>query len=135
MNDTSTKLLVVLCTLLSVVSVVSVAYLAMSDEPDQLTDSRYNIYRGMADRPDSEIEAVEEHMKTLITDSGYGYTLEHECGGYVVDGHVFTDRVTLKYIVINADRDRIIPMIETIKADHGIAAVFLEEQHIRASFI
>lgn len=138
MNEsTVNKALMVLCLILSVTSICSVAYIATSDSPDDnpYDDVKHIMYLGMADRPEAEINEIENRTIELITGYGYGYTLEHETGGYVDEnGNAVRDGMSLKFVVDGAEYENIRTVIQTIKGEYGIPAVYLEREAVTCSF-
>lgn len=136
-----TNTLLVICIVFSMLAIASSAYAVMSIDSNQsevyddsLDQVKYTIFIGMGDRTDEEILPVEERMKELITDTGNGYTLEHECGGYVVDGVVMEDRVSLKFVVTNAQWDQISYIMHTIRAEFGFPAIFYQQERASSGF-
>ena len=136
-----TNILLVVCIVMSMLAILSSAFAVMSIESDQseasddpLDQIKYTIFIGMGDRTDEEILPVEERMKELITDTGNGYTLEHECGGYVADGVVMEDRVSLKFVVTNAQWDQISSIMHTIRVEFGFPAIFYQQERATSGF-
>ena len=133
-KETTMKALVAVCLVLTLVSIGMSAYVIASDDDDDrgLNDARYFLYFGMGDRTDEEIEPIEDAIIQEIFDHGYGYNLERECGGFHIDGENFQDRVSLKFIVTFATYDDIKDIVDTIKGEYGMNAVFKEMDYVDA---
>lgn len=140
-NARGIKVLLTVCIVLSVAAIAVSGYAMMYSTSDQSEasgdhhdETRYTIFLGMGDRTDDQIKPIEDRMKELITDTGNGYTLEHECGGYVVDGIVFEDRVSLKFLVIAAEYGQITHILDSLMDEFGIEAVYMERESVSSGF-
>ena len=130
-----TTFLISVLIVLTAASMVMSGYALMSDDSEEQYDGiRYTMFLGMNDRTDEEIDVIQERMIELITSTGNGYTLERESGGYVLDGKVFRDDVSLKFVVINAKFSDIEWIVDSFKTEFDQDLIYMEQEDVHAGF-
>ena len=129
-----TKALMALCIVVSVTAICVSAYAIIDDGGDGYDGVRYTMYFGLGDRTDAQVDEIEADIIGEITGHGYGYNLDRSNGGYIADGKVMKDRVSLRFVVTDPDDGDITEIINVIKERYGISAVFLEKDPVEAQF-
>ena len=121
--DTVPKFAIVISVVAVIVAAAAIVMVATDDDGDD----RYRIYVSMdADATPSQEEAVENHVKSLVTEQyRTGYTMYWADGAYVDGGSTVENR-TLVIILLDVSAGDADAIVEDILEQDGVGSVAKE---------